>query len=106
MIVEGIKEKKGQDIIVIDLLNISNAPCSFFVICSATSRIQVNAIINNIIKLLYERLGLRVLRDEGRHSDWCVLDYFDIVIHVFTEETREHYKLEKLWADGIIKNII
>ena len=105
MIIEGIKEKKGKNVTVINLDTISNSPCSFFVICSANSNTQINAIANNIEKLLLENMDLKIWKQEGRESNWRVLDYFDIMVHIFHEETREKYQLEELWADGIIQNI-
>ena len=105
MIIEGIKEKKGKNVTVINLDTISNSPCSFFVICSANSNTQINAIANNIEKLLLENMNLKIWKQEGRQSNWRVLDYFDIIIHIFKEETRQKYQLEELWADGIIQKI-
>ena len=105
MIVEGIKEIKGNDITVIYLDNIKKSPCSFFIICSATSNTQINAIANNIEKLLLKEMNLKILKQEGRESNWLVLDYFDIIIHIFHEEIRQKYQLEELWGDGVIQNI-
>ena len=105
MIVEGIKEKKGKEVTIINLDEISNSPCSFFVICSANSKTQINAIANNIEKLLLENMNLKVWKQEGRESNWRILDYFDIIIHIFHGDTRLKYQLEELWADGIIQNI-
>ena len=77
----------------------------FFVICSANSNTQINAIANNIEKLLLENMNLKIWKQEGRESNWRVLDYFDIIIHIFHTETRKKYQLEELWADGRIQNI-
>ena len=105
MIADWIKEKKGQNIVLIDLVNIINAPCSFFLICSATSKIQINAIANSIKKALIEKINLKIWKEEGQNSDWRLLDYGDIVIHIFKKEMREYYQLEELWGDGKIKKI-
>lgn len=105
LIIEGIKEKKGEDIVLINLQDIDNAPCSFFVICTANSKIQINAIASNIEKLLLDKMNIKLWRDEGKETNWRLLDYFDIVIHVFKKESREHYNLAELWADGLIKKI-
>ncbi len=105
MIIEAVKEKKGTAITVINLDKINNSTCSFFVICSANSNTHINAIANNIEKLLFENLNLKIWKQEGRESNWRVLDYFDVIIHIFHEETRKKYQLEELWADGIIQNI-
>ena len=103
MIVDGIKDKKGKDIIVLDLQNNINSPCLFFVICSAQSKIQINAIANNIENLLLKQLNTKKWKDEGQGSNWRLLDYVDIVIHILKEETRQHYQIEDLWGDTIMK---
>ncbi len=105
MIVEGIKEIKGEDVTIISLDEINNAPCSYFIICSANSITKINAIANNIEKLLLKKLNLKIWRQEGRESNWRILDYFDIIIHIFQKETRKKYQLEELWADGLIQKI-
>ncbi len=105
MITEGIKEKKGDNIVIIDFNNIKNPPCSLFVICSAKSKKQVNAIGNSIEKVLLEKLNIKPWHQEGRLSNWRLIDYMDIVVHIFKEETREYYKLEELWGDSLIKKI-
>ena len=105
MIVDGIKEKKGLDIMVIDLIEILNSPCSFFIICTARSQTQINAIADNIQKKLRENLNLSAWKEEGRASNWRLIDYSDIVIHIFKEETRSYYNLEELWGDGKINKI-
>lgn len=105
MIIEAIKEKKGGDIVVIDLNNIIYSPCSFFVICTAGSQTQIDAITNNIEKVLKEILNLIIWRKEGKNSNWQILDYIDIVVYVFKQETRGYYNLEELWGDGEIKKI-
>ena len=104
LIVDGIKEKKGKDIIVIDLKNNTNAPCSFFVICSAGSKTQINAIANNIEYVLLNKLNIKKWQDEGKNSNWRLLDYANIVIHILTEDARRYYQIEELWGDKIIKN--
>ena len=105
MIIEAIKEKKGSDIMLLDLKDIVNSPCSFFVICSAKSKTQINAIANNIEKLLLKNLNMNLWHQEGRLSNWRLLDYVDIVIHILKDETRVHYNLEELWGDATIKKI-
>lgn len=105
MIIDGIKEKKGLDIMVIDLSEIYNSPCSFFVICTAKSQTQINAIANHIQKNIRENLNLTAWKEEGFTSNWRLIDYSDIVIHIFKEETRSYYNLEELWGDGKIKKI-
>ena len=105
MITDGIKEKKGEDIIVIDLKKNLNAPCDFFIICSAKSKVQINAIANNVEKILLKNLKLKKWHDEGRDSNWRLIDYSDIVVHILKNETREYYKIEELWGDAAIQKL-
>tara|TARA_Y100001968_G_scaffold314140_1_gene339146 strand:+ start:550 stop:867 length:318 start_codon:yes stop_codon:yes gene_type:complete len=105
LIANGIKEKKGEDIIVIDLKNNTNAPCDFFIICSAKSKVQINAIANNIEEILLVNLKIKKWRDEGRGSNWRLIDYSDIVVHILKNETRAYYKIEELWGDAIIQKL-
>ena len=105
MICEGIRNKKGIDIIVINLMNILNAPCSFFVICTGTSQTHINAISNGVQDILKEKLNLTKWKEEGKGSNWHLLDYSDIVIHILKEETRNFYALEDLWKDGQLNEI-
>lgn len=105
MVVDAIEEKKGEDIAIIDFKNNTNSPCSFFIICSAKSKIQINAIASNIEKIVLKKRKLKKWRDEGRNSNWRLIDYHDIVVHVFKNDTRKHYNLEELWGDAIITKI-
>ena len=105
MIIDAIKEKKGMEIIVIDLKSTTHAPSDFFVICSATSNTQINAIADNVVCFLKKISNLNIWQTEGRNSNWMILDYVNIVIHIFKEQTRYYYKLEELWEDGEIKKI-
>ena len=105
MIINSIKDKKGRDIVIMNLTNIVNAPCAFFVICSTNSKRQINAISNNIEKELLDKLNLKSWSQEGKMSNWRLIDYVDIVIHILKDETREHYKIEELWGDAIINKI-
>ena len=105
MIINSIREKKGREIVIIDFENIINSPCAFFVICSGSSKRQINAIGNNIEKILFQTLNLKTWSQEGKMSNWRLLDYIDIVIHILQDETREHYKIEELWGDALINKI-
>ena len=105
LIADGIKEKNGKDIIVLDLQKNINSPCSFFIICSAGSKRQINAIANNIECVLLDTLKIKKWKDEGKDSNWRLIDYADVVIHIFKEETRQYYQIEELWGDSIIKKL-
>ena len=100
MIIDAIKEKKGNDINLIDLSKIMNSPADFFIISSASSKRQINAIARNVIDVLDEKRGTKCWRQEGESSNWRLLDYGDIVIHVLQEDAREYYQLDELWEDG------
>jgi ribosome-associated protein len=101
LILEAIREKKGHDIVSIDLSEIENSICDFFIICHGESVTQVGAITESIEKKLKEEALIRAHHVEGlQNSQWVLLDYYDILVHVFQEEYRSFYKLEELWADG------
>jgi ribosome-associated protein len=100
-IIEGIQEKKGRNIINIDLRELNNSVCEYFVISHGDSNTQVRAIAENIEQKVKKILNLNVYHREGyENARWILLDYNTIIIHIFQEETRRYYRLEELWADG------
>ena len=91
---------------VLDLNKIENIACKYFVICHGTSKPHVEAIAESIEDLVREKAQDKPINKEGReNAEWILIDYFDIVIHVFQEPVRKFYKLEELWADAEIQNI-
>jgi ribosome-associated protein len=105
-IIEAIREKKGQQIVKLDLQEIKNTVCSYFVICQAESNTHVNALADNIEKQTSLKLKVLPHHIEGRvNSQWILLDYFGVIVHVFQKEYREFYKLEDLWSDGKLELI-
>lgn len=101
VIADAILDKKGQDVVSIDLRSIGSSIADFFVVCNASSTTAVSAIADNIIKEAREQLGMKPLRTQGMENNfWIILDYGHIVIHVFLTEYREFYRLEDLWADA------
>ncbi len=99
--IESIKDKKGNNIVSLEFLPEQSAICDYFVICEAESDRQVKAIAKSIQKTIREELGLKPIHLEGMdNANWILLDYFDVIIHVFQREAREFYGLEKLWADA------
>ena len=105
-IVTSIQEKKGQQIIIIDLKKIDNSVCDFFIISHADSGIQVKAIAQNIEDKIRKGLNEKAYHREGyENAQWILLDYNSVVVHIFQKEIRDHYKLEELWADGTISLI-
>ncbi|PLX13557.1 MAG: ribosome silencing factor [Marinilabiliales bacterium] len=103
-VVSSIQDKKGKDIISIDLSKIDNSITNYFVICSASSTTQADAIYDEIMEKVHVDLNIKPFHREGyENSEWILIDYFDLVVHIFLEDVRNFYKLEDLWADGIIK---
>lgn len=106
MIVEGMQEKKAKDIAVLDLRGVKNAIADFFVICSGTSDTQVDAIADSVEKYVWESIKENCVHKEGKtNREWILLDYVDIVAHVFKEEKRRFFALEDLWGDAVIHYI-
>ena len=101
IVVAGIKEKKGENIVKLDLRNVDSSVCDSFVICHADNPRQVLAIADSVEDYVFETTKQWPLHSEGKeNAEWVLLDYVDVVVHVFLEEKRDYYKLEKLWADA------
>lgn len=101
IILEAIREKKGHKIVTIDLTEIEHSICDRFIICHGESTTQVGAIAESIAKELKEKANIRAHHVEGlQNSQWVLMDFFDVLVHVFLEESRSFYNLEELWADG------
>jgi ribosome-associated protein len=99
--VEGILKIKGQNIVSLDLTEIENSVCKYFVICHGDSNTQVSALADSVIKTVRVETGEKVWHKEGlNNATWVLLDYSDVVIHIFQKEYRDFYKLEELWADA------
>ncbi len=106
MIIEAIQEKKGHRIVSIDLSEVDHAICDGFIICHGESSTQVSALVEAIEKKLKTDAGIRPHHVEGlQNCQWVLLDYFDVLVHVFMEDFRNFYKLEELWADGRVIEI-
>ena len=100
VIVDAILEKKGQNVISLDLRKEGSGICDFFVICNADSTTNVSAIADNIEDQMIIKLNKKVLRSQGKENRfWIIQDYGDIVVHVFQTEYRNFYRLEDLWSD-------
>ncbi len=105
-ILEGIQNLKGKDITLIDLESIQHTECSYFIICHGTSSTHVDSIAKSVESSVKENLETDVWHRDGyRNALWILLDYGDIMVHVFQKEAREFYNLEGLWADAKIKTI-
>ena len=100
-VVEGILEIKGKNITVMDLRSIHNRVCDYFIICQADSTTQVNAIADSIQETVRKTTGDKPYRSEGfENSEWILIDYVTVVVHVFQTHIRDFYNLESLWADA------
>ena len=105
-IVEGILSKKGKDVVVMNLKKIPNAVASFFIICHGTSSTHTKAIAKSVEEFAKIETGFNPLTKEGfENAEWILIDYADVVVHIFNETSRAHYKLEELWADAEIQHI-
>jgi ribosome-associated protein len=106
VIVKGMQEKKAADIVVMDLRKVKNAVADFFVICSGNSDKQLDAIADSVDDEVYKALKENPWHTEGKNNkEWMLLDYIDVVVHVFRKDKREFYALERLWGDADIVEI-
>lgn len=102
-IISGIQEVKGHDIVCLDLREIQNPVSDFFIVCHGTSNTQVEAIARSIERETETTLQESPNHVEGKqNAKWILMDYFNVVVHIFDEETRKFYALEELWADAQI----
>jgi ribosome-associated protein len=105
-VIEGIRMKKGEDIVLIGLKNIPNAVAEYFIICHGTNTPQVQAIAESVLEQADKKTGEDPWHKEGlQNAEWILLDYVDVVVHIFREDTRKFYQLEKLWADAEVQEI-
>lgn len=105
-IIKGIEDVKGLDIDILDLREIDNRVCDYFVICNGTSNTQVNAIVNSVQKGVSRELKDKPWHVEGtENGEWVLMDYVGIVVHVFQKHIREYYNIESLWGDAKITSL-
>jgi ribosome-associated protein len=103
--IHGMQEKKGNDLVRLDLRNINSSVADFFVICHADSATQVKAIANSVEEEIFKAMQTDPWRKEGlEYGEWILLDYVDVVIHIFRTDKREYYGVEDLWGDAEIKS--
>lgn len=101
LVVHGIQEKKGNDIVRLDLRNIHSSVADYFVVCHAESTTQVKAIAQSVEEEVYKALKQEPWRKEGlQHADWIIIDYVDVVVHIFKTDKRQFYGIEDLWGDA------
>ena len=100
-IILGIENVKGQDINQLDLRELDNTPCDFFIVCSGNSNTQVSAIVNSVLKRVSKALQEKPFHTEGLdNAEWVLIDYVNVVVHVFQNHIREYYNIEELWGDA------
>jgi len=100
-IVGGIEEVKGKDITILDLREIENTVCDYFIVCEGSSNTQVNAIVGSIQKQVSKTLKDKPWHIEGtENAEWVLMDYVNVVVHVFQKHIREYYDIESLWGDA------
>lgn len=100
-IIEGLHKKKANNVVSLDLTKLENSVCKYFVICHGDSDKQVEALADSVLETAKEETGEKAWHKEGLDtSTWVLLDYADVVVHIFQKEYRDLYKLEELWADA------
>ena len=105
-IVKGLQEKKGQDVVILNLTRIGNAIADYFIICTGTSDTQVDAISDSVEKEVLEGAKEKPWHREGvQNKEWILLDYVNVVVHIFKTNVRSFYGLEDLWGDAEITRI-
>ncbi len=103
-IVEGIQERKGKRIAIVDLTKLKESPCNYFVICEGDSVVHVNAVAHSIKDWVNQEIKVKPYATDGfENCEWIAMDYGQIIVHVFQRSAREFYDIEHLWADGNIK---
>jgi ribosome-associated protein len=105
-IVEGVQERKGKNIVVVNLTKLKEAPCSYFVICEGDSSVHVNAVGQSIKDYVREQIKVKPYATDGfENCEWIAMDYGQIIVHVFQRPTRAFYDIEHLWADAQLNKL-
>ena len=105
-IIKGIQEKKGKNIVSLDLKKLNNSVTDYFIVCNGNSTTQVLSIADSIQDEVMALTGIKPWHKEGLiNAEWVLLDYANIVVHIFQESSRNFYQIEKLWADAEINQI-
>ena len=100
-IVDGIENVKGLDVSILDLRDIENTVCKYFVVCTGSSNTHVSAIVSAITKKVSKELKEKPFQTEGNeNAEWVLIDYINVVVHVFQKQIREYYSIEELWGDA------
>ena len=106
LVAKGMSEKKGQEITILDLRKVKNSITDFFVICSGNSDTQIDALANSVEDEVYKFSKTEPWQKEGKaNGEWILIDYVDVVVHIFNKDRRKHYDLEELWGDAIVTHL-
>ena len=106
ILIEGMREIKAKEIVSLDLRNIETSVCDFFIVCHGTSSTHTSAIADSVIEETLKSIKEKPWHKEGlTNGDWILLDYGNVVAHIFQKETRDYYNIEKLWGDADIQLI-
>jgi|TARA_B110000967_G_scaffold47675_1_gene48332 ribosome-associated protein len=106
VIIKGIDDVKGENIQLLDLRDLENTVCDYFIICSGNSNTQVNAISGSVQKVVSKEIKDKPWHIEGQgNSEWILMDYVNVVVHVFQKHVRDFYDIESLWGDAKITEI-
>lgn len=105
-IVDGIENVKGLDVSILDLRGIENTVCRYFVVCTGSSNTHVSAIVSAIKKTVSKELKEKPFQTEGNEiAEWVLIDYINVVVHVFQKQIRQYYNIEELWGDAKTKKV-
>ncbi len=106
LIIEGVHDRKGRNVTLVDMSEIESAAASHFIIAEGTSTMQVGAIADSVREYVQEKSSVKPYNYDGyTNSEWIVIDYGDTLVHVFVPEARRRYNLEELWSDAVITEI-
>lgn len=104
-ITDGLMEKKARDIVLLDVRKLTTLT-DYFVVCHGTSETQIRALANSVMEKVKEVIGENVWKQEGLNARrWIILDYVNVVVHIFSEEKREYYGIERMWNDAVVTEI-
>ncbi len=105
-VIKGIEKVKGENVSILDLREIENTVCDYFIICEGNSNTQVNAIAGSVQKVVSKSLKDKPWHVEGEsNAEWILIDYVNVVVHIFQKQVREFYDIESLWGDAKITSI-
>lgn len=100
LIIDAIQDNKGKEIALFDMRELEEASSEFFILCNGNSKTQISGILKNIERRVYEEFGIRPNHSEGQVTNWLLLDYFSVIVHIFSGEKRAFYNLDDLWSDA------